>query len=158
MSDARFRDFLDAALAALRRECPPAFSAMAQALGDGATALRVGNEDFVLLSHAGRVETTGRCEATGVEVVTDRATILDLVDARLTLAAAVLDDRLLLRGAVEDLLGFHEALLAFVAGGVRSPSFPALLGEYRGARGTSGGRDHGGAASCRDDHRWQESA
>jgi hypothetical protein len=54
-----------------------------------------------------------------------------LIDARLTLLDAVLSDALAMTGAPDDLLAFHDGLIAYVHGAVRAPSFPALLSAYR---------------------------
>jgi hypothetical protein len=66
-----------------------------------------------------------------VEVHTDSATILALIDAQSTLIDGILYDRIGLRGETDDLLAFHDGLMAYVHGAVRSPSFPRLLREFR---------------------------
>jgi hypothetical protein len=69
--------------------------------------------------------------APAIDVRTTRATVLALIDAELSLVDAVLADHLSLRGALPDLLAFHEGLTTYVHGAVRAPSFPALLAAYR---------------------------
>ena len=65
------------------------------------------------------------------ELVTSRNTILSILDARLTLAEAVLSDAIVLKGHVDDLIAFHDGLMTYVRGAVRSPSFPRLLDHFR---------------------------
>ena len=65
------------------------------------------------------------------ELATSRQTILDVLDARLTLADAVLSDAIMLRGHVDDLTVFHDGLMTYVRGAVRCPSFPQLLDCFR---------------------------
>jgi hypothetical protein len=72
-----------------------------------------------------------RVEQPHVELATSRRTILDVVDARATLVSAALIDALTLRGRPDDVLAFHEGLVAYVHGGVRAPSFRGLLREFR---------------------------
>lgn len=69
-------------------------------------------------------------ETATVEVVTDRTAVLDVIGARRSLLEAVAEDRLFLRGSPAELLRFHDALQAYVAGAVRSRSFPSLLSRY----------------------------
>jgi hypothetical protein len=61
-----------------------------------------------------------------------RATILGVIDGETTARRAVLDERLLMRGRLDDVVAFHDALVAYVHGAVRAPSFPRLLRAYRG--------------------------
>ncbi len=68
-----------------------------------------------------------------VQLYTSRQTMLDVIDARLTLAEAVLADAIRLQGNVDDLAVFHEGLLTYVRGAVRCPSFPRLLDRFRQA-------------------------
>jgi hypothetical protein len=65
------------------------------------------------------------------ELVTSRNTILNILDARLTLAEAVLSDAIVLKRHVDDLIAFHDGLMTYVRGAVRSPSFPRLLDRFR---------------------------
>lgn len=66
-----------------------------------------------------------------IELESDRGAILDVVDGNLTLEDAVWQRRIELRGAVADLVLFHDALVVYLQGAVRSPSFPRLLDNYR---------------------------
>jgi hypothetical protein len=81
----------------------------------------------------GVARVTAEARAPAVECRTTRRAILDLVDARTTLMAAVVADRVWLRGSVEDLLAFHDGLMVYLGGAVRSPSFPWLLRQFRAA-------------------------
>ncbi len=68
-----------------------------------------------------------------VELQTDRPTIFALIDGVLGLQSAVQADRLRLRGGPDDVIRFHEGLMLWLHGAVRSPSFPGLLREFRDA-------------------------
>jgi len=78
-----------------------------------------------------------------VEVGLDKPILLDLVDGRVTLEDALLEERLRLRGSLDALVEFDEALYIYLGGAVRCPSFPELYAEYR----------DGGGARPREDAR-----
>jgi hypothetical protein len=59
------------------------------------------------------------------------ATILAVLDARLTLAEAVESDALRVRADLDRLVALHDGLLAYVHGAVRCPGFPELLVRLR---------------------------
>jgi hypothetical protein len=128
----RFGDFLFASFEALAREQPAIHSRLCAQLAPRGVAIAVDDETVAVRfdRHAvARGRSTGGTAA--IDVRTTRATVLALVDAELSLVDAVLADRLWLRGALPDLLAFHEGLTTYVHGAVRAPSFPALLAAYR---------------------------
>lgn len=106
---------------------------MCRQLAPRAVRLCVGDETIPLVFAPAEVRTVTAIKRPQIEVVTSRAAILAVIDAASTLLQAVLDDRLALRGAPEDLLAFHDGLMAYVHGAVRAPSFPALLRAFRAA-------------------------
>jgi hypothetical protein len=66
-----------------------------------------------------------------VRVETDRATIVDVIDGRLTLHAAIIGGRIGVTGTLEDVVRAHAALLAYANAAVRSSSVPSLMMELR---------------------------
>jgi hypothetical protein len=66
-----------------------------------------------------------------VQLHASRQTILDVIDARLTLYEAVIADSIVLEGDIESLAAFHDGLLIYIQGAIRCPSFPALLDHFR---------------------------
>ncbi len=90
---------------------------------DGETvALAFRDADAAIVEHA---------HAPQVEICTTRDTVLSVIDGDASLTEAVFDNRLILRGRLDDLVAFHDALLTYVHGAVRAPSFPHLLHRYR---------------------------
>lgn len=130
MSEPCFREFLERSLEALRRECAAAYAAMCAGLAGRRMRLRVGTEILGLSFTPDRVAIGALTPDDAIDVATDRQTILDIVGNRCTLLDAILTERLKLRGDPDELLGFHDALTSYVAGAVRSPSFPPLLAAY----------------------------
>ena len=133
MPETRFADFLATSLQALDRELPQAYALLCTHLAGQQLAIEVDGEMVGLSFAGGRARLLARAAPATVHVVTSRALIFDLIDARCTLLQAVLSDRLLVRGAPQELLAFHDGLLAYLHGAVRAPSFPPLLRAYRSA-------------------------
>ncbi|MSP60183.1 MAG: hypothetical protein EXR72_07540 [Myxococcales bacterium] len=126
-----FTGFLLRSMGLLRVEAPAAYALMCARLAPRELSTSVDGELCPLQFAAESVRVLAASVAPSVEVQTTRRTILDLVDARLTLADAVWDERLLLRGGPADLIAFHDGFTAWLHGAVRSPSFPDLLRDYR---------------------------
>jgi len=112
---------------------------MCRALGTREVLIEVDGEVTVVVCEGEGVRLAATAVAPAVECRTTRAAILDLVDARTTLAGAVMDDQVWLRGSVEDLVAFHDGLMAYLGGAVRSPGFPWLLREFRAASDPAAG-------------------
>lgn len=117
-------------LACLAAESPTHHGALCRRLAGHAVGLRLDDECFELRGHAGGLRLVppgaARCR-----LRTDRATILAVLDGRRTLLAAVLADAIEVSGPIDHLLALHEALLDYVHGAARSPSFPTLLQRLR---------------------------
>jgi hypothetical protein len=131
MSFGEFGDFLDASLRVLRSETPPAARRLSERLAGRSVRLDVAPAPLVLrVSPEGhRLDpATGRCS---VSLALEREVILDLVEGRLSLAEAVLQERLRPRGGPADLGHFFDALTAYLEGAVRAPGFPRLYRAYR---------------------------
>lgn len=127
MRERDFADHLSAALAALQREMPVSYARLVAALG--------GREvELVIDGAPTRVRFRDGSDAPRVRVVCSGQTIVELADAEYTVEDAIWSDRILLFGAVEDLIAFHDALQIFLHGAVRSPSFPRRLEDFRAAR------------------------
>jgi hypothetical protein len=129
-----FGAFVRRGLAALRDELPWAFAQMARALGDRDVLLEVDDERVAVRAAAFDVAVLP-AEPVGfaprVTLRTDAATVLRLADAERTVVDATIAGELVLRGDVDDLVAFHDGLVAFLHGAVRSPSFPHLLDHFR---------------------------
>ncbi len=130
---AGFGAFVRRGLAALRAELPWAFGAMARALDGRDVLLVVDGEPVAVRAAAGDVAVLDAVAtfAPCVTLHTRAAAVLRLADGELTVVDATLDGSLALTGAVDDLVAFHDGLMAFLHGAVRSPSFPSLLDQFR---------------------------
>jgi hypothetical protein len=123
-------DLMRRSLDVIAEEAPEAQAALRKAVGpirtrlltEGrARLLRTTPEGFAL------DETTDEAQ---VEIVFDRAIVLDLAEGRLTLEEALLADRLRATGPVDAVTRLHEALMIYLEGLLRSPSAAALYEEY----------------------------
>jgi hypothetical protein len=75
--------------------------------------------------------------SSGPRIECSVATILAVLDARLTLPEAVESDALRVRADLDRLVFLHDGLLAYVHGAVRCPGFPELLVRLRALARTS---------------------
>lgn len=116
----------------LARELPWASERMGAALGERAVHLTVDGElaSVCWRDGAARVRETAEPPAS-VTLRTSRRAVVALADGDDTLLDAVLAGRVVLRGATGDLAAFHAALMAFLQGAVRAPSFAPTLEEFR---------------------------
>jgi hypothetical protein len=129
--DASFASFLARSLTLLERELPWGYAAVCRALGEREVLIEVDGEKTPVMATGSvlRVERSSRAPV--VECRTSRRAIVDLVDGKMTLVEAVESELVWLSGTVDDLLAFHDGLMAYLGGAVRSPSFVGLLGEFR---------------------------
>jgi hypothetical protein len=118
-------------LSTMRDECPEAYGLICRLLASREVLMLIDGETVVLTFHPDEVQVLHQPRSPHVELRTSRQTLLDLIDARLTLDQAVWTDAMVVRGDVQEVGLFHEAWLNYVRGAVRCPSFPALLERFR---------------------------
>ncbi|HZR84391.1 MAG TPA: hypothetical protein VFD92_25055 [Candidatus Binatia bacterium] len=132
-AEAGFAAFLARSLDVLARERRDAYLALCRTLAPRSVALVVDGDPVWLEFRQDGVRLHPVRRRAEAELETSEAGILAVIDGAATLAALAIDDRLELRGAVDDVLAFNDALSLYVHGAVRSPSFPRLLRDYRSA-------------------------
>lgn len=123
--------FIGASFVAMREELPEAYFLMCRKLAGLTATLRIDDERIGLVFDRRAVRVGRRHRQADVRVRTSRRAILDILDARTTLQAAVDDGSLQLWGSIANLEAFHDALLIYVRGAVRSPGFGPLLARFR---------------------------
>jgi diacylglycerol O-acyltransferase / wax synthase len=127
----------------LRLECPAAFSHVCRRLASRTLALEVDGDTVVLAFRPNTVEVVPALERPDLRLSTTSDAILSILSARWTLEEAVRADAIVLNGGTEDLARFHDALLDYVRGAIRCPSFPGsddfqrALGRSRPRRRTT---------------------
>jgi hypothetical protein len=131
MTRVPFRGWVDRGLRALRGELPWAHARMAAALGAREVTITVDGEVTSVQSDGERVWLRDAPEAPAVTLATTRREIVALVDAERSLVRSVVMGETVLRGRVADLAAFHDGLLEFLRGAVRSPSFPWMMDAFR---------------------------
>src|SRR5437016_5573997 len=105
---------METSLETLRQEFPSAYFLLCSQLAPRTLQMRVDNELVMLAFALTEVHTLPPLTSPTIELCTTRQTFLDLIDARLTLHEAILMDAIQLRGDIEDLAAFHDALLIYV--------------------------------------------
>ena len=135
MTDDRFYRHLVAALNALEREVPGHYSATVEALGELRIGVDLGDEDLVIRRVEERIRVFANAPLLDVSAhtETDHATLLALLSGEAALLDVLLDERLLLRGHVSDLVALERVLDRFLQGAVRAPSLSAIQRSYRRA-------------------------
>ncbi len=123
--------FIRFALELLRRELPQAYYQMCNSLAGRSAVVRVEGEELGIAGRPFELAFVALPRRPDITVETDCRTILRVIDAELTLEEAVRSGDLFVVGDRASLPRFHEALLTFVRGAVRSPGFPHLLEEFR---------------------------
>ncbi|MBY0279181.1 hypothetical protein K2Z84_27935 [Candidatus Binatia bacterium] len=133
-ADGSFRSFLARSLDAIAREAPRLHGALARRLRGARVRLCVDDERVAVASD-GSVVRVGddRADAT-VELRTDSATLLDLTSGAIGFLDAALEDRMVVVGGVDEVVGFYDALVLYLQGAVRSASLAWLLDEFRTSR------------------------
>jgi hypothetical protein len=136
MPPADFFTFLRTSLSRIADEVPDAHRALVGAMGnlrarlvaDGAARIiRFDFPDWTICAGASEAD---------LEVAFDRDIIMDLIDSRLTMEDAIYQERLRMRGPVETIERFYDALLVYLEGLTRTPGAPAMLESYRQAAGS----------------------
>lgn len=149
-STERFGELARRSLDILAREHPQAHAALARRLAGLAAALRIDGERVILQVEAGvPVISTGAAEVE-VELRATRRALLRLLDGEASLLDAVRDGSVALSGGIGALARFHDALLDYLRGAVRCPSFPPLLDDLRAQAQFA---EPAGAAPCENARR-----
>lgn len=135
MTDSSVQKLLAESFAVLALELPAAWARFCRSLEGRWIELNVDEERFAVRFTPGRADVGRAGDASDAApdaiIATSRRTILDVLDARLTLREAVLGDRLQVVAPLSMMEPLHEGILAYVHGGVRCPSFPFLLTRFR---------------------------
>jgi hypothetical protein len=128
---------LQRALRLLRAEAPVHFAATRERLGPRAVDITVGDEAPVRVHLDGGepwvvAAAEGAGPAAEVNIGVSRADLSAFLRGELTIEDGVAHGRLSVRGSLDHVLAFLDALSAWLHGALRSPGFPALHRSYLG--------------------------
>jgi hypothetical protein len=116
----------------LAAEVPSSYRRVVVELGSLVVEVVADGEVFSVRADLDRLEVVdGATRAAGARIDTSRATIVDVIDAEMTLAEAVESGRLTALGSLDDILRAYDALIAYANAAVRAPSVPGLLDALR---------------------------
>jgi hypothetical protein len=133
MPPREFFTFLHDSLVRLAVEVPEAHRALAAAMGRTRARLVADGDARTIRFDFPYWTIYADDNEADLEVAFDRELVLDLVDGRLTLEEAIYQERLLMRGSIETIERFHDALMIYLEGLLRTSHAPALLAHYRQA-------------------------
>jgi hypothetical protein len=112
-------------------EVPASYRHLQHRLGALVIELDVDGELFGLWGGTRLEVVVGPARVPCVRIAVGRAAIIDLLDARFSLAEAVESDRIAVLGSLDDMLRAHDTLIAYIHAAVRAPSAPTLSAELR---------------------------
>ncbi|ORV81876.1 SCP-2 sterol transfer family protein [Mycobacterium interjectum] len=115
----------------LEDEVPESYRLLVAEIGPMVAELDVDGEVFSLRGGERLQVSDGAAQTPSVRIVTSRAGILDLLDARVGLDEAVEAGTVSVQGSLDDVQRAHDSLLAYVHAAVRASTQPGLLSELR---------------------------
>lgn len=118
-------------VAHLADEVPDSYRLVLHTLGPLVVDFNVDGECFSLRGGPRLEVTSGRDTGADTCVVTTRTSILDILDAAISLDRAVESGAVQVRGTLDDIMRAHDTMRAYVHAAVRAPSHPALLSGLR---------------------------
>ena len=134
-----FAALVQRSLEVLRCEQPDAFAALASRLRDRRLRFVIDARPLDLSSDGKNVTVGPPGDSAIAELEPARRPLVDLLRGRTNLLDELARERIGLTGSAAALWELHEALLDYLRGAVRCPSFPSLLSEFEnGPRGTNG--------------------
>jgi len=130
VTDAPFRQFLERSLVTLRGELPNGYALVAARLGTRSVDIGVDGESLSIHGDGASLRVTDVRGAPSADAGGAMGTMAEILDGTLPLNEAILSGRIYLRGKLDDLAAFFEALQTYFGAAVRCPSFAALLDDY----------------------------
>jgi hypothetical protein len=125
-----FTPFLARALTLFEDEVPAVYRELARRVATREVRCDIDGDRITIRCDGHRLRLERRSVSPAVYIRTSRDVIVDLVEGGTSLMDAVWEERIFLRGELEDLVAFHDGLAAFLSGAVRCPAFPELLDDY----------------------------
>jgi hypothetical protein len=131
VSSADLFEFLTESFRVFEREMPDSYRRLGQSLRDCRIRLSAEGREKTLLVDGSGLRWVDEAPAAHLRAAVDRETLLGLVDGDVSLEESILSERIQLRGGLDVLDRFWDALMIYLQGAVRSPSLPFLLDAYR---------------------------
>jgi hypothetical protein len=125
-----FGSFLSASLDVLRSEAPGSYRCIYEKLDGRTVAIEVDGERLSITPRWDRLVPCVSTENVAVRASSTRAALVRLLEGELDLTRAILDDDVVLIGALDDLTAFYDGLIAYFMGAIRCPTFPKLLSAF----------------------------
>lgn len=123
-------DLMRRSLDTIAAEAPQTHAALRQAVGPLRARFSTEGRARLFRATSAGFALDETSETADVEIGFDRAVVLDLAEARLTLEEALIADRLHAKGSVAAVTRLHEALTIYLEGLLRAPGAAALYEDY----------------------------
>lgn len=118
----------------LAEDVPGSYRLMLDTLGPLVIALDVDGERFSMSGGGDLVISEDRTDTADVRISTSRPAIVDVLEARTTLAQAVEAGAVYVRGRLDAVERAHDTLVAYVHAAVRAPTQLNLLSALKAGR------------------------
>jgi hypothetical protein len=135
VTETNVQQLLTESFGVMALELPAAWIRFCASLQGRIVELAVDDERFTVHFAVGTAVVHGLSDSADAHTRTTRRTILDVLDARLSLRDAVMGDLLQVVAPLQMMDQLHTGILAYVHGAVRCPSFPSLLTRFRALSG-----------------------
>ena len=125
------RMFFERSLDALAVEAPAFHESLCRTLNNRQVCIRATGERFTLTVTGRRIDLVAPSGAEHIRLDVTAGVILALVDGELLLEEALRTGRLSVYGGVAHVPDLFDALVIYVRGAIRCPSFPVILSDFR---------------------------
>lgn len=125
-----FASFLQRSLTILRAEHPSGYLHMATLLGQREVWLEVGEDRAILCGDGTLIRARPRARRAAAHARAAPAVLAAILTGEVLLDEALLSERIVLTGHLDDLVALYEALQAYFNAAVRCVSFAPLLNEF----------------------------
>jgi hypothetical protein len=131
-----FAEIVSDSLAILRDEQPSRYLRVCEAMANRQLCIRTRDETFVVAfdraPHCASVLPFSSASSDAALALSFEPTLIrDLVTAATSLERALLDEQLVVVGALDDIVACHDGLMAYLHGATRAPSFRGLWRRFR---------------------------
>lgn len=127
----RMARLIEASFGIIEREQPKRYQELYAGLAGLLVAIATPNEYFGVSFDAIGAKLVADPRGASLNLELAPNLIADLLRGRLTLHEALISDRLIARGDLENLVRFHDGLMRYLHAATRAPGFPDLWGRFQ---------------------------
>lgn len=127
----RFFEYLSRSFFVLKMENRNSYNGLVSRFGAMQALLECDREARLISTVNGNMKISEDVSGAGPQICFEKSTILDLVDAQLSIQEALYSDQLRVMGALDDLEVLNDCLFIYLHAAIRCRGIPPLLDEFR---------------------------